>query len=110
MNELIIMTDGIAILNPETAQQIAEFEKNIKEIKDAEESLRASILEEMEKKGIKKLDTPDLSITYKASYDKENFQTRDFKADHPDLFDSYVKISPCKASVVIKLKEEKKDA
>lgn len=106
MNDLIMVTDGVALLDAETSAKIAEFERKLKEIKEAEDVLRAAILSEMESKGIKKIDTDEISITFKASYDKESFQSKDFKKEHADLYDKYVKMSPVKASVTIKLKEE----
>ena len=108
MNSLINVENGIALLNPEIASKIADFERKMKEIKESQETLREQILAEMESKGIKKIETDEMTITYKASYDKETFQSKEFRADNPDLYDRYVKMSPCKASVTIKLKEEKK--
>lgn len=107
MNELITIVDGATILDINVANQIAEFERKAKEIEEAEKALRDQIQKEMEEKGIKSVSTDSLLISYKASYDKETFQTKDFRKDNPDLYDQYVKISPVKASVSIKLKEEK---
>lgn len=107
--DLITLNNGIALLEPEIAEKIAKFERKKKEIKEVEEIIRAGILEEMESKGIKKIETEDMTITYKASYDKETFQTKQLRADNPDLFDKYVKMSPCKSSISIKLKEDQTD-
>ena len=109
MTDLITVENGTGLLNAEIAEKIAYFERKIKEIKEVEDNLRAGILEEMEAKGIKKIETEDFTITYKAPYDKESFQTKEFRANNPALYDSYVKMSPCKASISIKLKEESKD-
>lgn len=107
MNNLISVENGIALLDAETASKIAEFERKLKEIKEAEDELRQRILAEMEQKDIKKIETEEMTVIYKASYDKETFQSKEFRADNPDLYDSYVKMSPCKASVTIKIKEGK---
>ena len=107
MNDLITIKDGATILDLKVAEQIAEFERKAKEIEEAEKALREQILAEMEQKGIKSIQTEELTISFKASYDKETFQTKDFRKDNPDLYDQYVKISPVKASVSIKLKEDK---
>lgn len=105
MSELISIVEDRALLSPEVASKIAKCERQIKEIKDAEESLREAILTEMESKGIKKIETEEMTITYKAPYDKEKFDGKQFRAEHPDMYDSYVTMSTCKASVAIKLKE-----
>ena len=107
MNELIKVTDGVALLAIETATKIAEMERTLKEIKEAEDALRAAILNEMESKGIKKIETDALSITYKDGYEKEQFQAKQLRADDPDLYDKYIKMSPVKASIMIELKEDK---
>ena len=104
MNELITITDGIASLNPEAAQQIAEFERRAKEIKDAEDALRAEILKEMEAKNILSLETEEIKISYKSQYDRESFDSKTFRNEHADLYDSYVRMTPVKSSIVIKVK------
>ena len=107
MNDLITIKDGATILDLKVANQIAEFERKAKEIEEAEKALRDQIQKEMEEKGIKSISTDNLLISYRQEYDKETFQTKDFRKDNPDLYDQYVKISPVKASVSIKLKEDK---
>ena len=51
-----------------------------------------------------KIDTPELSITYVAETSKETFDTKSFKAENPDLYDSYVKMSTVKSSLRLKVK------
>lgn len=106
MNDLITIENGVALLNPETASKIAEFERKAKEIEEAEKVLRAKILEEMESKDIKSISTDELTITYKAPYDKESIDTKTLKKDFPDLVDDYIKITTCKASIQIRMKDE----
>ena len=109
MNDIITVNEGIAILNPETASKIAECERKVKEIKEAEDALRTAILEAMESEGIKKLETPELTISYIEPTDREDFDKKRFRADNPDLYDEYVKFTTIRSSIRIKLKEEKAD-
>ena len=104
---LIVAPDGAGELSIDAHGWLVDLERQAKEIKAKQDALRARILEEMEAKGFKKIETEDISIVYKAGYDKETFQSKEFRADHPDLYDEYIKMSPVKASIVIKLKEEK---
>lgn len=106
MNDLILYSEGKALLDPDVADLITDFERKIKRLKQTEDELRGRILEEMEEKGIKKLETPNMTITYKAPFDKETFQSKEFRTDHPELYDAYVKISTNKSSIMIKLKED----
>lgn len=102
--ELITINEGVALLSPETSAKIAECERRIKEIKEAEDSLRQAILEEMEAKNLKSLETDEMTITYIAESDRESFDSKSFRADHPDLYDDYIKFTTVKPSVRIKLK------
>ena len=102
--ELIKYENDAALLNVEVSNKIAEFERQAKAIKEQEDELKKAILEEMENKGIIKLDTDDLLISYVASSDRETFDSKTFREDHQDLYDDYVKITPVKSSIRIKLK------
>lgn len=102
--DLIKVENGIALLNPETSQKIAEFENQVKVLKDQEEILRQAILKEMKSKKIVKIDTEELTINYIAGTYKEKFDEKLFKEQNPKLFDAYVKISPVKESIRIKVK------
>ncbi len=102
--ELIKVYGEAAILDGTTAKHIAEFEKMAKDIKAKEDELKKAILAEMESKGIIKLETDELTISYVASTDRETFDSKKLRADNPDLYDEYIRISTVKPSVRIKLK------
>lgn len=103
MNNLIIFENDNYILNPIVSEQLAGFEKTVKELKEKEEKLKAIILEEMEKAKILKLETPDLTISYIAPTDRESFDSKAFKVEHQDLYDEYIKMTPVKSSIRIKV-------
>lgn len=102
--ELIKVENEIGILDTEVSKKVAEFEKAIKEIKEKEEELKQNILTEMENKNILKLETDDLTITYIAPAEKETFDSKKFREENPDLYDEYVKFSPVKSSIRVKVK------
>lgn len=102
--ELIKVENEIGILDTEVSKKVAEFEKAIKEIKEKEEELKQNILTEMENKNILKLETDDLMITYIAPAERETFDNKRFREDNPDLYDEYVKFSPVKSSIRVKVK------
>ncbi len=104
--EMITIRDGEPLLNPIIAMQIADFEQQAKKIKDAEEKLKAAILAEMEAKGIIKVDTDVLSISYIAPTERETLNTKLLREECPEVFDSYVEFRPVKASVRIKVKSD----
>lgn len=102
--ELIKVEEGKALLNISTSKQLYEFEKAMKELKEQEDEIKASILQEMEEKNIKSIDCDELLISYIAPSDRESFDSKKFREDHNDLYDEYVKFTPVKSSVRIKLK------
>lgn len=102
--ELIKVENEIGILDTEVSKKVAEFEKAIKEIKEKEEELKQNILTEMENKNILKLETDDLTITYIAPAEKETFDSKKFREENSDLYDEYVKFSPIKSSIRVKVK------
>lgn len=104
MNDLIKIENGNAVLDAETSAKIAYFEQTVKGIKAKEDELKAAILKEMEAKGIIKIDTPEMAINYIASTDRERFDSKAFRKDHPDTYDEYVRISTVKPSIRIKVK------
>lgn len=104
MNEIVVIGDK-GLLNPEISDKIAEFEKKIKKLKEQEDLLKQSILEEMEAKGIVKIENDDLLISYIAPTDRETFDSKKLREDNPDLYDEYIKISKVKASIRIKVKQ-----
>lgn len=101
MKELITK-DGT--LNQITSIRIADFETKIKELKKQEDELKAAILEEMKSKGLVKIETDELAISYVDSFDKEKFDNKKLKEDYPNLYDQYVSMSTVKPSIRIKVK------
>ena len=104
MNELIRIVNGNSLLDGEVSNMIAEFEKQMKFIKDQEDKLKEAIKAEMEARGILKVEAKNgMTITYVAPTERETFDSKKFKADKPDLYDEYVKFTPVKSSVRIKI-------
>lgn len=109
--ELIkIEKDGLNYgLDNSISKQIAEFERQIKAIKEQEDALKEKILSEMEANNLVKIETDDLVISYIAPTDRETFDSKTFKADNQDLYDEYVKVTPIKSSIRIKVKEKSEE-
>jgi hypothetical protein len=106
MAGLIKVENGISVLNVEAGKKIAEFKSRMKEIEEAEQKLKDAIKAEMEAKGIIKLEDEvnGLAITYVASYDKESFDSKKFRAENPELYDEYIRFSKVKPSIRIEVK------
>lgn len=104
--ELILIENGEPVLRAEISAEIAEWERMVKSIQDKEKDLRQAILYEMEEKGIIQIKTDELIISYVAPSDRENFDSKLFRAENPLIYDEYVTMSPVKSSIRIKVIEE----
>ena len=105
-NALITIENNVAVLMPSASAMLADFEREAKAIEEKQKAFKKRILEEMEKHGVIKIDTDDLTITYIAPTTRETFDSKKFRADKPDLYDEYVKIGAVSPSIKIKLKGE----
>jgi len=85
-------------------QGIAEIETRCKEMETDRDTLKASILEVMEKNGIKSFETDKIKLTVKAASERKTFDATRFKADSPKVYEQYLKTSSVKSSLTIKLK------
>lgn len=104
MNDLIMVTDGVALLDGQTAAKIASLKKMQEELKNKEKELTDALIAEMESKNIIKIETDEMIISYIAPSDRETFDSKRFRADHADLYDDYVKMSPVKSSLRVKMR------
>ena len=102
---LIKVENSTPILNADVSNKLTIFEKQLKEIKQQEEIIKQAILSEMEAENILSIETDDLKISYVAPFDRETFDTKTFQKENQELYDSYVKMTPVKSSIRIKLKE-----
>lgn len=104
MNGIMLTSDNL--LPIETENKIAALEKTLEELKETEKSLKESLLSEMQKRNIRKIDTGKLTITLVDETTKETFDTKTFRKEHRDLFDEFVNITPVKAYVRIGVKND----
>lgn len=103
MDYINVIEDG-AILTGTTTDLIIDLDKQEKAIKKAKEEVWNALKEEMEKKGIKKIESDELLINYIASTDRETFDKKAFQKEHADLYDSYITMKPVKSSIRVKVK------
>lgn len=104
MNNLIVKKEDNYQLTDTIISELRLIDEEEKELKEKKEKIREILLKEMEDKNILKLESENISITYKAPTERETFRTKDFKKDLPDLYDTYVEFTPVKSSLVIKIK------
>ena len=103
MDYIQVIEDG-AVLTGTTTDLIIDIDRQEKAIKKAKEEIWNALKEEMEKKGIKKIESDELLINYISSTDRETFDKKAFQKEHADLYDEYVEMKPVKASIRVKVK------
>lgn len=101
--ELVKVENGY-ILDKKSVEEIKEVEKLAKALKEKQDAIKAELLKAMEDNNIIKFDNEDLLINYIGVTQRETFDSKQLKADNPDLYDLYIKLSEVKPSVRIKLK------
>lgn len=84
---------------------IADFEAKIKALKEQRENLVEFIKSEMKARGIVKFDTPRLSFTIKAPYERTSVDSTKLKKDYPEIYENCKKTSTVAESLLIKIKE-----
>lgn len=104
MNEIIEMTNPVVAIPEEVCKKIVNLEKQAKEIKRQQDSMKAEFLEAMQKHGVFKIENDTLKIAYIPEHDAERFDSRTFKKENPDVYDMYAKISKVKPSIRITVK------
>lgn len=93
---LQVVSDMVIELITENLRRAAEAEANLKKLK---EELRTA----MEKHGVKSWKTQTFSSVIAVDSERETFDTKRFKAEHPDLYEQYVVKKVTKGSFTLKL-------
>lgn len=104
INDFIVKKEDNYQLADIITSELKMIEEEKKELIKEERTIREKLLKEMEEKNILKLESENISITYKAPIERETFRTEKFKKDLPDLYDTYVEFTPVKSSLLIKIK------
>ena len=91
-------------LSQESKKWLIALEKQRKLINDEYDNFKTELLKAMEENGVVKIENEDLIISYIAPGEKETFDSKSFKKDHSEMYDKYVKFTPVKSSIRIKVK------
>jgi predicted phage-related endonuclease len=71
------------------------------EVKEKLDAIKAKLLEEMDAAEVSKWQGDILTFTRKADSSRETFDTKRFKAEHPDIYRQYTMITNTRGSVQI---------
>lgn len=82
------------------------LKKQIKEAEERQKALQDAFLEKMEESGTKSIVTDFCKITYVAASTREGVDSKLLKAEKPELFEQYKKITTVKPSVRITITKQ----
>jgi len=102
--ELIKVENNLVLASDQLISEALEIKFLEEKLKAKKDNLTLTLLEEMKNKGIKKIETPDVIISYIEESERETFDSKEFRKDYPDMYDEYIKFTPVKASIRIKSK------
>lgn len=92
--------------NTEIFNAIKDLDKKAETIAEEKAIMRGALLEEMEKRGVKKFDNDFLTITYIAPTVRVGVDSDKLKEKYEAIYLDCLKETPVKASLRIKIKNE----
>ncbi|MBR5795390.1 MAG: hypothetical protein IKY26_04550 [Erysipelotrichaceae bacterium] len=97
--ELVRIENGSIVVAEDVLEKFHDFQVVKARMEMEEKKLKESLLKAMEENGIKSFENDFVKITYKAPTVRSSVDTQALKEQ--GLYDSFVKESPVKSSVVI---------
>lgn len=97
--------EGVLMKLTDIERAILEIKTRLAQAEERKKSLTETLYQEMDARGVYKLDSPTLSITRIADTTAETFDSKAFRADHPELYGQYLRETPRKGYVKITLKQ-----
>lgn len=82
---------------------LIDLDTQAKEIETKRKELLEGILKEMEKANVDKWETDKIRLTRRKATTSERFDSKAFKESNPDLYNQFVKTSPVKSSITLKV-------
>ena len=102
--ELIVYKDDVSYLSEGASFDLVTLDKEINRLTALRDELKERLLEEMTEREIIRLESDEVAVTRILGSDRESFDSKTFRKNHPDLYDDYVRITPVKPSLRIKIK------
>lgn len=97
--------EGVLVKLTDIERAIIEIKTRLAQAEEQKKSLTEALYQEMDARGVYKLDSPTLSITRIADTTAETFDSKAFRTDHPELYGQYLRETTRKGYVKITLKQ-----
>lgn len=99
--ELILFSKN-GSLDHKAVEQLITLESEAKRFDKALKDIKSTLKDYMEKNNVKKIETENGAVTFIPASEDVRFSQKDFKADFPDLYDEYSKLSSKASSIRIR--------
>lgn len=100
--DLIRYEGGSPILDERTGARLAALEATIEQLEAERDALRGMIRDEMERIGCIRLQTEELVVSYIPDGTSERLDSKALRAECPDVYDAYAKLTPVKSRVLVR--------
>lgn len=100
--ERLMLVDGT--LPAELSQEIARNELLIKQLSERQKEIKEALLGAMRDANVIKIDNENIKVTYIAPTTQERLDSKALKADLPDIYNTYCKISEKSDYIKIEVK------
>ena len=101
MKELVIVKGNEIEVQKEAIKKLKEFQIAKAKMDLMEKELKQGLLSAMEQLGKTDLILDGIAVKYKKPYTKKTFDSKKFKEDLPDVYETYMKESTVSGSVSI---------
>ena len=96
---LTVVKNGEVGFTPEAERTLVTLSENLKLAKEQYDEFVSKLQAAMEAEGLIKIETPWVRVNYIAETDREKFDSKALRAELPDIYDNYTKLTKVKASV-----------
>lgn len=104
MTDLIKYENGAPVLAPSVVEQLRYYQNQLNFVNTMADQLKAKIKAAMESEGIIKIETDEITATLIPETDRETLDAKALKAELPEIYDSFVKMTRVKSSLRLKVK------
>lgn len=99
----VLADDSAVVLLADLEQTIIDLKGQIEQAEAQKKTLQIGLIEEMKKAGLKKVETPRITITYVEPSERATIDSKRLKDEQPEVYAEYSKVSNIKESIRIKL-------
>lgn len=104
MTDLIKYENGAPVLVASVVEQLRYYQNQLNFVNTMADQLKAKIKAAMESEGIIKIETDEIVATLIPETDRETLDAKALKAELPEIYDSFVKMTRVKSSLRLKVK------